>query len=59
MSSRNFRIGFAVRTVNKEQFLWLKGSEYKEVEGGRNSQIPGSNVKAILLHLLAKYYCKV
>jgi len=59
MSSRNFRIGFAVRTVNREQFLWLKGSEYKEVEGGRNFEIPGSSVKAILLHLLAKYYCKV
>ena len=40
MYSSNFRISVAARTVNNEQFLWLKGSEYKEVEGGRNSQIP-------------------
>jgi hypothetical protein len=40
MPSSNFTIGFAVRTANNEHFVWLLGSEYKEVEGGRNTQIP-------------------
>jgi hypothetical protein len=60
MSSSRFWIAVAVRRVNNEQFLWLKGIELQW--GGRRekfSNASDSNMKAILLQLIANCYFKV